>query len=307
MQRFSADDLKNVYSPAHAPHGRVRSGETFQIETADCFGGRFRDPAKVTAEDFAWVEENLDVVTGPIVVEGARPGDVIAVRIEAMEMTTPGTVVVRSLSQASPDDWWLDHLSSKALPVVDGKVVVSDGLRIPVRPVIGCIATAPSNETVLSRFQGAFGGNQDCGEMTTGATIVLPVNVAGGLLYFGDCKAAMADGEIVDAPEIGTLITATATVRVRPKSMRWPRVETATQLTTVVSDISLADACRQAFRELLLWIEEDFALAREDVATLMGMLAHTGVCQISNRLHTARCSMPRAPLLSLAAERKAAA
>ncbi len=307
MQRFSTGDLKNVYSPLHAPHGQVQPGEVFQVETADCFGGRFRDPTRVTADDFAWVEENLDVVTGPIVVAGARPGDVVAVHIEAMEMVGPGTVVIRTQRQPSPDDWWLDHVSSRALPVVDGMVVVSDTLRIPVRPVIGCIATAPPTETVLSRYQGPFGGNQDCAGMTTGATIVLPVSVPGAFLYFGDCKSAMGDGEIVDAPEIGTLITARAEIRPRPRSMHWPRVETASELMTVVSDISLADACRQAFRELLLWVEEDYALPREDIAVVMGMLAHTGVCQVSNRLHTARCTIARAPLDTLAAERHAAA
>jgi amidase len=300
VQRFSAEDLKNTYSPAHRPCGQVKSGETFVIETADCFGGRYRDPSRVSAADHAWVEENLDVVTGPVFVEGAKPGDVLAVRIEAMEITTPGTIVVHGLTEQSPDDWWADHKTSRALPIRDGHVVVNDLLRVPVKPLIGCIATSPAVETVLSRYQGEWGGNQDCADMTTGATIVLPVNVEGGLLYFGDCKARMADGEIVDAPECGTRITATATTRPRPKSMRWPRVETATSLITVVSDISLADASRQAFRELLLWIEDDYDIRRDDIAAVMGMLADTAICQVSNRMHTARCSIPREPLYSLA-------
>ncbi len=301
MQRFAAVDVKNTYSPHHRPHGRVRAGETFQIETADCFGGRYRDASKVTAADHAWVEENLDVVTGPVFVEDAKPGDVLAVRIEGMEITTPGTIVVHGLTEASPDDWWNDFRTTRALEVVDGHVVVGERLRVPVRPVIGCIATAPATETVLSRYQGEWGGNQDCNEMTTGATIVLPVNVDGGMLYFGDCKARMGDGEVIDAPECGTMITATVTIRRRPSAMRWPRVETATHLTTVVSDIALADATRQSFRELLLWIEEDYGIPRNDVAAVMGMMAETGICQVSNRLHTARCTIARRPLEELAA------
>jgi amidase len=299
MQRFPATDVKNVYSPFHEPHGRVADGETFQVETEDGFGGRFRDPGDYTPENIEWVEENLDVVTGPIFVEGAKSGDVVALRIDAIEVTTPGTVVIGPFSDPSPDDWWLDEEYAMSLPVRDGYVELGDRLRIPVRPVIGCLATAPKQEVVLSRHEDKFGGNQDCNPMTAGSTVILPANVDGAFLYFGDCKARMADGEIAAAPEVGTLITATASVRPRPKSMRWPRIETESELMTVVSDISLADACRQAFRELMLWIEEDTGAERRMIALLMAMVADTAVCQVSNRLHTARCTMPRGPLADL--------
>jgi amidase len=299
MQCFPATDLKNVYSPFHEPHGRVAEGETFQVKTEDGFGGRFRDPSAYTPENIEWVEENLDVVTGPIFVERAKSGDVVAVRIEAIEVTTPGTVVIGPFTDPSPDDWWLDEEYAMSLPVQDGCVCLGDRLRIPIRPVIGCLATAPKQEVVLSRHEDEFGGNQDCNPMTAGSTVVLPVNVDGAFLYFGDCKARMADGEIAAAPEVGTLITATASVRPRPASMRWPRIETESELMTVVSDISLADACRQAFREMMLWIEEDTGAERRMIALLMAMVADTAVCQISNRLHTARCTMPRGPLSDL--------
>jgi amidase len=299
VQRFPATNLKNVYSPYHEPHGRVADGETFQVETEDGFGGRFRDPSGYTPENIEWVEDNLDVVTGPIFVEGATSGDALALRIDAIEVTTPGTVVIGPFKDPSPDDWWLDEEYAMSLPVEDGQVRLGDRLRIPVRPVIGCLATAPRQEVVLSRHEEEFGGNQDCNPMTVGATVVLPVSVDGALLYFGDCKARMADGEIAAAPEVGTLITATASVRPRPASMRWPRVETESQLMTVVSNISLADACRQAFRELMLWLEEDTGAPRHIVALLMAMVADTAVCQVSNRLHTARCTISRAHLTEL--------
>jgi len=129
--------------------------------------------------------------------------------------------------------------------------------------------------------------------MTTGSTIVLPVNVEGGFLYFGDCKAMMGDGELVNAPECGTLITATVGVRPRPKTMTWPRVETPKDYSAVVSDISAADACRKSFRELMLWVEEETHGNRQEIAMLMGMVAHVGICQVSNTFHTARCTIPR--------------
>jgi acetamidase/formamidase len=161
---------------------------------------------------------------------------------------------------------------------------------------MGCLAAAPADEVVLSKREGSYGGNIDCNQVTGGATVVLPVEVEGAFLYFGDCKAAMGDGEIVQPPEVGTLITASAQPRPRPNSMASPRVETPEFVMTVVSARTLDEACRAAFAELLAWIEEDYGVAREEAALLMGMVAHVGVCQISNTFATGKCSLPRAYL-----------
>jgi amidase len=179
------------------------------------------------------------------------------------------------------------------LPIADGFIVLRDGWRVPVRPLIGCLATAPARETVLSRHEGTYGGNLDCGEITTGSTVILPVEVAGAFLYFGDCKAAMGDGEVTAAPEVGTRITASATPVERPAAMGSPRVTSDRRLTTIVSGISLADACRAAFRQLKLWLEDEWRLTSEEAALVMGIGAHCGVGQVSNALHTAKCSIDR--------------
>ena len=154
-----------------------------------------------------------------------------------------------------------------------------------------CLATAPGREAILSRREGSYGGNMDCNEITSGATVVLPVETPGAFLYFGDCKAAMGNGEITAAPEVATRIVASATPVPRPRGMNAPRVRTSTQLTTVVSGISLADACRTAFRELKGWLADEYGLTSDDAAVLMGIGAHCGVCQVSNALHTAQCSI----------------
>ena len=182
------------------------------------------------------------------------------------------------------------------LPIEDGLIRLSDDWTIPVRPLIGCLATSPARETVLSRHEGDYGGNVDCSEITAGATVTLPVAVAGAGLYFGDCKAAMGDGEVVAAPEVGARIVASARPVKRPRSMGAPRVRSAEKLTTIVSGISLADSCRAAFRELKLWLEDEWSLCPEQAAIVMGIGAHCGVGQVSNLLHTAKCSIARSLL-----------
>ena len=290
---FGPSDVKTTYSRDHAPIGTVAPGERFVIETVDCFSGRFREPSGYTPENIAWVERNLDAVTGPVAIDGAEPGMAVAVEIHSMEITTPGSVVLSRYSAPSPHDWWLEQVACESYPIEDGDVVFSPKVRIPVRPLIGCIATAPEIESVRSVAQGTYGGNMDCNEIGPGATVLLPVSVPGALLYFGDCKAIMADGEIAQPPEVGTRIEASVTLLELPPEMTWPRVITAERLTTVVSWRSLGEATRQAFRELLLWVESSFELTREDAAMLLAMVAEPRVCQVCNALPTARCSVER--------------
>jgi len=103
----------------------------------------------------------------------------------------------------------------------------------------------------------------------------------------------MGDGEIVGPPEVGALVTASAEPRRRPASMTWPRIETAESITTLVSGRPLEWSARQAYRELLEWVVEDYAIERSQAALLLAMIAHAGICQISNTDYTAYCVAPR--------------
>jgi amidase len=296
MQTFEPEEIKYTYSPEHTPIGTVEAGESFTVITADGFTGRYDDPADFTPETAAWVEENLDGVTGPVSVEGALPGQAVAITIEELEVVTKGIVVVSRCQAVSPQDWWHEEDHVVNLTVTDGVIHLRDDWAVPATPLIGCLATSPARETVFSRREGDYGGNLDVREITAGATVVLPVEVRGAGLYFGDCKAAMGDGEIVCAPEAGTRIVASARPMNRPAGMGAPRILTADRLMTVVSAASLTDAARSAFRELKIWLEQEWGLTNEEAAMVTGIGAHCGIGQVSNLLHTAKCSIARSLL-----------
>ena len=298
MQTFGPDEIKYTYSPEHPMIGEVAPGEPFTVLTADCFTGRFSDPAGFTAENVAWVEANLNGVTGPIAVSGARPGEAVAITIVELEVTTPGHIVVSRCTSRSPQDWWEEEDHVVLVPVQDGSIRIAEGWTVPARPLIGCLSTAPSRETVLSRREGDYGGNLDLQEITAGTTVTLPVEVDGAGLYFGDGKAAVGAGEIVCAPEVGLRIVATATPVPRPHSMTTPRIRTGELVGTIVSAPSLTDACRQAFRALKAWLEDEWQLTSDEAAIIMGIGANCGVGQVSNPLHTGTCSIHRSLLPS---------
>ena len=232
-------------------------------------------------------------MTGPIAVAGVEPGQAVAITIEEVEIITKGTVVISRCEAVSPQDWWHEEDHVVHLAVEGGRIQLREDWTIPAAPLIGCLATSPARETVFSKHEGDYGGNLDVREITAGATVLLPVEIPGAGLYFGDCKAAMGDGEIVCAPEAGTRIVASARPLERPESMRAPRILIGDRLMTVVSAPSLTDAARFAFRELKLWLEHEWGLTNEESAMVMGIGAHCGIGQVSNLLHTAKCSISR--------------
>jgi amidase len=293
MQRFLARDAKYSYSPGHASVGTVQPGERFEVESVEGFGNEFSSPADFSAERYARAETLKWAVTGPIDVAGAQAGGAVAVTIHSVEVTTPGVVVYGAYTDEEPLAWWDDESACELYPAQGGSLRFDARTTLPTRPLIGCLAARPAVEELHAKLQGRYGGNLDCREIRAGATVVLPVEHDGGGLYFGDCKALMGDGEIVGPPEVGALVTATAEPRERPASMTWPRIETPESMTTLVSGTPLEWSARQAYRELLEWVVDDYDLPRPQAALLLAMVAHAGICQISNTDYTAYCVAPR--------------
>ncbi|MDX6537431.1 MAG: amidase [Gaiellales bacterium] len=296
MQRFLESDAKFSYSPGHDPIGTVQPGERFEVEAVEGFYNSFASAEDFTPESYARAEKLKWAVTGPIAVAGAEAGDAIAVTIHSVEVTTPGVVVYGAYTAEEPYEWWNDESACAVYPAQGGSLRFDERTTLPTRPLIGCLAVAPAEGELHAMLQGRYGGNLDCREICAGATVVLPAAQAGGGLYFGDCKALMGDGEIVGPPEVGALVTATAEIRRRPAAMTWPRIESAVALTTLVSGRPLEWSARQAFRELLEWVVEEYEIARPQAALLLAMVARTGICQISNTEYTAYCAAPRGVL-----------
>ena len=293
MQRFETSAAKYAYSPEHDSIGTVEAGEHFAVDCVEGFGNAFTAPEDFTPARYAEAEKLKWAVTGPIDVAGATAGEAVAVTIHSVEPTTPGVVVYGSYTAEDPYLWWEDETACDVYQVTETSVVFDERTTLATRPLIGCLAVRPATEEFHARLQGTYGGNLDCKALRAGATLVLPVEHDGGGLYFGDCKALMGNGEVVGPPEIGALVVASAQPRERPAAMTWPRLETETTMATLVSGKPLEWSARQAYRELLEWIVEDYEVERAKAALLMAMVADAGICQISNDDYTAYCTAPR--------------
>lgn len=209
-----------------APVLRIRSGASITFETLDCFSNKITSPEQRyrREEDLIAVLGAYNPVAGPVYVEEAQPGDMLAVAIHGITLGTaaPYAVTVafgrgsRYVSAACPGI--PPEGDTKVCPIVGGREVVFPAahgvLRLPSRPMIGTVGTAPAVGPVPSLHYGSgHGGNIDCPLVTTGSVLYLPVNVPGALLALGDVHAVMGDGEITGtALETSADVTVTVTV-----------------------------------------------------------------------------------------------
>lgn len=271
-QLITKDRARAGYAPDAEPVLRVRAGtgELITFETDDAAYEqmeRFRDLSKVTA--------TLNPVTGPVYVEGAEPGDALAVTIHRIETADQGWSVyipgAGALAGPMGSDWYV-----RRVPVRDGVVQLADGIETPVAPMIGCIGVAPASgemSTVMPSYP--TGGNMDLTDARPGSTVYLPVAVPGALLAIGDLHAVMSRGESsFVAIEIAG--RATVSVDVVPGlALRAPRVDTGDELVCVGLGDPVQDSIINAYEDLFSIMTTEYAFSREEAYTVMSALAHT--------------------------------
>jgi acetamidase/formamidase len=225
------------------------------------------------------------ILTGPVFVRGAAIGDVLEVRIRAIELRQNwGYNIFRPYGGTIPEDFAHHRLIHIALDRSSNRATMPSGLRFPLAPFFGVVGVAPPKAfgRQSSREPREFGGNLDCKELTAGSTLYLPVWNEGALFSTGDGHAAQGDGE-VDGTAIETALTGTFELVVR-KDLGWrfPRAETATHYITFGLDVDLDDAARQALREMIAWIAALTGVTRDEAYALCSCTADLHVTQTVN-------------------------
>lgn len=225
------------------------------------------------------------ILTGPVAVKGARPGDVLEVRILDVRLRQNwGWNVIRPLMGALPEDFPETRLLHIPL---DGRRMVAElpwGVELPLRPFFGVIGVAPPQAwgAISSIVPRAHGGNLDNKELLPGSILYLPVFNDGALFSAGDGHAAQGDGEVC-VTAIETSLSGTFELILRHDlTLALPRAETPTHYITMGIDPDLDNAAKQALRDMLALIQEKANLSREDAYTLCSIAADLRVTQVVN-------------------------
>jgi acetamidase/formamidase len=296
VQTISREILNYTLSPMNKPVARVRPGETFRVETELNTGTWLK-----TLEDRLQADTiklpYVNAASGPVWVEGARPGDMLVVHIEDIQVDELGYTAIKPGITTFPD--WIRRqewgLHTHVVRIRNRMVEWNDRLRIPIRPMIGVIGTAPLLEAVSTTDNGPHGGNLDIQEVCKGNTLFLPVFVEGALLHVGDAHAVQGDGEVCGAGGIETRSVCTLRVEVRPRpsSMTWPRIETPEHLVSIGCARPAEDAFRIAAQEMTAWLEEDYRFPPEEAVMLLGQILEARCTQFVNPKYSYVCKIPK--------------
>jgi len=294
MQRITRDKLTPVFDRRTPPVARVQPGEVFWIETEDSRGGLTRVPEHTTPEYLLAIRKRGyygNPVTGPIFVEGAQPGDTLAVRIIEQTCDSLGYMGYWPFLFHLED--FFDRPATVLCEIRDGKVIFGPDIEIPVRPVIGTMGVAPAMEAVLSGGMGRHCGNVDVQEVSAGSTIHLPVYVEGALLCLGDCHALQSDGEIGSVEMRSEIRLSCDVIKGRSPNMIWPRIETADTLVTLAVGTPLEEAARQSLREMIFWLEELTGMTKHEAYLLLGCVGDWRPGQVQVPQYSMRCIFPK--------------
>jgi acetamidase/formamidase len=225
------------------------------------------------------------IMTGPVEVRGAKAGQVLEVRIKAIDLHYDwGYNTIRPLGGALPDDF--DRMRTIHIPM-DRKRMVGKlpwGLELPLKPFFGIMVVAPPHAwgPVSSPPPRRNGGNMDNKELVPGTTLYLPIHVDGALFSVGDGHGVQGDGEVcITAIETGLIGTFELHVR-KDMTLEWPMAETPTHVMTMAFDPDLDDAVVIALRDMIKLICARTNLSREDAYTLCSLAADLRVTQVVN-------------------------
>ncbi|MDO5722116.1 MAG: acetamidase/formamidase family protein [Actinomycetaceae bacterium] len=259
------------YDASIEPVLRIKpgTGETIGFETDDAVYAQLHERGsldKVTA--------TINPVTGPVYVEGAQPGDALAVTIHDIVLKDYGWSVSLPGAGALADRMGEESFS-RQIPIADGSVKLTDSISTPARPMIGCIGTAPAGKTgstVMPSFPS--GGNMDLTDAAPGSTVYLPVEVEGAYLSIGDIHAVMARGEssFVAIEAEGTAVVSVDVVK--GMNLRAPRIETASEWCFIGIGNPVQQSIKNGYEDMFDFLI-DRGFSREDAYVVMSALAHS--------------------------------
>jgi acetamidase/formamidase len=224
------------------------------------------------------------ILTGPVFVEGAEPGDALEVKILSIQFALD--YGYNGCSGFLPEN--CDRSRPATIIPIDRKAMTAEfapGIVIPLRPFFGSmgVAPAPAAGRVSSNPPGRHAGNLDNRELVAGSTLFIPVFVPGALFEIGDGHAAQGDGE-VDQTAIETSLRGRVQLTVR-KNMRltWPRAETSTDYISMAADPDLQTATSTAIQEMVDFLVATRKLSSHEAYQLVSIAGNVAVTQLVDR------------------------
>jgi acetamidase/formamidase len=295
------------YDAKAAPVLRVKSGDTVEIQTLITSTPKRLEDAGVAPGD---VEQSLrdittqvtdkgpggHILTGPIYIEDAQPGDVLEVRIQKIRLAIPYAYNAFGPGRGYlPEDY--PYPKMKIIPLDAQRMIArfAPGVEIPLHPFFGSMGDAPPETSgrVSSNPPWIQAGNLDNRDLVAGSTLYIPVHAPGALFEVGDGHAGQGNGEVdITALETSLIGTFQFVVR-KDKHLRWPRAETATHFITMGLHEDLNEATKLAVHEMIDFLMTEKHLSRDDAYMLSSVAADLAITELVDGNKGVHMSIPK--------------
>ncbi len=269
---LAAENTHNRWSAAIPPVLTVPSGAVVEVFTKEASDGQITP--ETTPADLAHVDfGRIHALTGPIAVEGAEPGDLLAVTIHEAETQGPGWAGIFPgfgfLAEEFTEPW----IRSFALAPGAAEARFNDRITLPLAPFPGVLGVAPATDEMLVTIPPREnGGNLDNRHMRVGTTVYLPVQVAGANFSVGDAHAVQGDGEVSgSAIEVPMRLVLELEVLPNPRGIAEPEYETDDYYGTTGFAPTIDEAARKATRHMIAWLMAEHGLTAEEAYVLCSL------------------------------------
>lgn len=305
-----ADPASLVYTfGGAAPIRSVTPGTVLQLWTEDCFAGRVR--ASTDRVSQVCDPRYLNPQTGPFHVEGAEPGDTLAVHFISIEpsrdwavsSTVPlfgsltGTLTTATLQGPLPERTWVYEVDRVARELTFAALDSDHRVRMPLDPMHGTVGVAPALGEVRSALTpDAHGGNMDTPEMRAGVTCYLGVNVPGAAFSLGDGHCRQGEGETCGVAVEAAMDTVVVVDLIKSVPCPWPRLESDNAIMTTGSAKPLEDAFRIAQSQLVHWVAAETGMSVLDSYQLVSQGVRSPVANVVDTAYTMVAKLPKAYL-----------
>jgi acetamidase/formamidase len=293
------------YDASTPPVLRVKSGDTVEIQTLITSSPKRLEDAGVPADQVEQALRDITkevtnkgpgghILTGPIYIENAVPGDVLEVRIVSVRLAIPYAYNGFGPGRGFlPEDY--PYPKMKIIPLDEKRMVArfAPGVEIPLHPFFGSMGVAPPSGRIHSSPPWIHAGNLDNRELVAGTTLYIPVHVPGALFEVGDGHAGQGDGEVdVTAMETSLIGTFQLVVR-KDLHFHWPRAETPTHYITMGLDPDLNEAAKMAVNEMIDYLTTEKHLTRDDAFMLSSVAADLRITQVVDGTKGAHMMIPK--------------
>jgi acetamidase/formamidase len=294
----------------------VASGDSIEVETYTGFKLYQQAPAGFLTPEFIEICQNLSparqvgpgphLLTGPIYIENAQPGDVLEVRLKAISpRLAVGFNAIRSGWGALPQQFSQSRLRFIPLNLDQNTAEFppNSGIQIPLHPFFGILGVATPETARSSIPPGVYGGNLDNPELQMGSRIFLPIFVPGAMFSIGDGHAAQGTGE-VNGTAIETSMNGTIELHLHPhKALKAPIVETPSSWITMGFGETLDQAFERALQQMIQFLQTVMKLEAEEAYVLCSLAVNFHITQVVNSpqkgVHgiLSKSLLPQQPLL----------